>query len=69
MKFIFYNKLKVFNILKKMLFARGRVVGYKIFRFLHRFVCVCQYDFYSNDKILRQPGILAFGTGYGYNLT
>ena len=51
-----------------MLFARGRVVGYKIFRFLHRFVWVCQYDFYSNDKILKQPAILAFGTGYGYNL-
>ena len=48
--------------------ARGRVVAYKIFRFLHRFVCVCQYDFYSNDKILKQPAIVAFGTGCGYNL-
>ena len=24
------------------------MVDYKIFRVLHRFVCICQYDFYSN---------------------
>jgi hypothetical protein len=30
-----------------VLSARGCVVGYKIFSFLYRFVCVCQYDFYS----------------------
>jgi hypothetical protein len=23
------------------------MVGFKIFSFLYRFVCVCQYDFYS----------------------
>jgi hypothetical protein len=23
------------------------MLGYKIFSFLYRFVCVCQYDFYS----------------------
>jgi len=23
------------------------MVGYKIFSFLYRFACVCQYDFYS----------------------
>jgi hypothetical protein len=30
-----------------VLSARGRMVDYKIFSFLYRFVCVCQYDFYS----------------------
>ena len=30
-----------------MLSTRNRIIDYKIFSFLYRFVCACQYDFYS----------------------
>jgi len=47
-----------------LLFAKRLVVGYKIFSFLYRFACVCQYDFYSFlrfYKISGFGGILGFG--------